>query len=164
MVEKEPQVEQFEDAESYVGSFGKDKLSFKFIVLQHLQRIGQYASVEMHGGYFQERTKVIQGSAVTEQIYISDTREIYSHAVDYFADVLAPHFDKEMKKQEEENNKELDECSKKYFESEKNKTKEAEWKKQSYRGDKVEIKSKLFRALCCFLYRQKYLEMGKIED
>ena len=33
-----------------------------------------------------------------------------------------------------------------------------------YRTERVKINRKLFRDLCSFLYRRKYLELGKIED
>lgn len=153
---------KFVDAESSVGSYGKDKLSFKLIVLQHLQKILGYSSCEFRGGYFEE--KAIMNGNATIQVYISDTREVYSNAIDSFYDVLFPHFDKVMKTAGEEKETEVEDCYKEIFESEEYKEKDHDWKKQSYRNEKVKIKRKLFRELCSFLYRKKYLEMGKIED
>lgn len=155
---------KFQDAEDYNFSFNKEQLTFRDIVLQHLKRISIFASVEMRGGYLIEKSKSFGGGLLTEQIYIPDTREVYSNAVDYLADILAPYFDKVMKEEEHNNIEELEKSRKLYYEGEEYKDRDNDIKKQNYRLAKMEIKRKLFRALCCFLFRKKYLELGKIED
>ena len=155
---------KFADPENYSGNFGKDQLNFKFIVLQHLKKIGEYASVEMRGGYWEEKMRFAGGMGIPEKYYVPDSREVYSNAVDYFTDILFAHFDKEMEEKQEEIDKELEECYKLIFNNEKYKKNSYEWKQRSYRIDKVDIKRKLFRSLCSFLYRKKYLELGTIED
>jgi len=170
--------DQFVDAESYSMNFNKDQLSFKFIVLQHLQRIGQYASVEFRGGFWEEKPHPNIQVNSTIQVYVPDTREVYSNAVEYLADILYPYFDKDMKKSEEEAQKELQ----KAFENntiviekdredkniQEGKIVDRIFKKQEdkvfYRSERVKINRKLFRNLCSLLYRKKYLELGKIED
>ncbi len=150
---------QFQDGETYQGTFGKEKLNFKLIVLQHLQKILTFSSCEFRGGYWVERP-IMHGSS-TVQVYVSDTRETYSNSIDSFFDVLFPHFDKKMKEVGKDSDTELEEVHKTVFET---KDQDNDWKKQNYRQDKVKVKRKLFRELCSFLYRKKYLEMGTIED
>lgn len=167
---------QFEDAENYSMNFGKDKLQFKDIIFQHLHKISQFASVEFRGGYWEEKAvSVGGGQTITNRIYVPDTREVYSNAVECFADMLYPHFDKKMKEAEEKAQEDIDKAfkdnsvvveetrtdetpeeAKRYF-------KDVQ-QRRSYRDMKLDINRKLFRELCCFLYRKKYLELGSIED
>jgi len=173
----------FEDAESYSYSFNKDKLTFKDIILQHLKKISQFASVEFRGGYWEiKEVPFSSGSGVvhsiSNKVYVPDSREVYSNAVECLADMLYPYFDEEMKKAEQKCKKELEEAynsntilveperadedeeqEKAYIRKFKNQS-----DKLSYRSERVKINRKLFRALCSFLYRKKYLELGSIED
>lgn len=137
--------EQFEDAESYNSYFGKERLTFKDIILQHLKRISQLSSVEFRGGYFAKKLiPMPSGVTLTSEEYVPDTREIYRNAVDVLADMLAPYFDKTMRESEEKFQKEE--------------------KSQKDKNELLKIKRKLFRELCCFLFRKKYLELGTLED
>jgi hypothetical protein len=169
---------KFEDAESYSYNFSKEKLSFKDIVLLHLKKIGDYASVEFRGGFWQPKIiNVGQGQKITDHFYVPDSREIYSNAVEYFADILFPYFDQEMKEAFDKAENELNEAFNDHT-IEKEQTREEETHneakkhrvfggdtfKVSYRNIRVEINRRLFRALCCFLYRKKYLELGTIQD
>jgi len=168
----------FEDAESFGFNYLKDKISFRDICLQHLKKISQFASVEFRGGYWEEKPDPRPNSNMNINIYIPDTREIYYNAIECFADMLCPYFDKEMKEAEEtsinENKKAYDDNTiiKEKVREDKN-SEEAkkyerefkdQWNRVSYRSERVKINRKLFRALCCFLYRKKYLELGSIED
>lgn len=149
------------DAETYAGG-QQDKLTFQIIVLQHLKKISLLASQEFHGGYFKDVTKLISGVGITDHIYVNDTREEYSNAVDYLHDILYCYFDDEMKKESEDNDKELeglyDKC---FFKDEDGKE---EFDKQEYRRKKVQIKRKLLRALSAFLMREKYLSAKVFEE
>jgi len=168
---------QFEDAESYNYSFDKNKLTFKDIILLHLKKIGDYASVEFRGGYWEVRSKVIGGMGIEDKHYIPDTREVYTNSINYLADTLYPYFDEEMKKAFEKAEKETEKAyndNTVEVEPDREDQNPEEAKKyrkfknlsdkRSYRSEKTEINRKLFRALCCFLYRRKYLELGSIED
>ena len=151
---------KFVDAESYMGG-GKEKLTFRGILLLFLNKILSLSCVEWHGGYWEEKTKIIGGMGTTEKHYIPDSREIYCNAVNSLSDILLPHFDKEMKKSEEECEKELKEA---YQNNIYEKDGKKGFDKQSYRNDKVEVKRKLFRALNLFLERVKYMEGKVFED
>lgn len=153
---------QFVDADSpYLGGQDK-KLTFKLIVLEHLRRIATFASKEMRGGYWQDRTKIVGGMSLTEHFYVPDSREEYSNAINYFSDILSPHFDGEMKQAEEKINKDLDKAYKDSFNKADDEKKKFDM--QAYRNKKAELKRQLFRDLNSFLYRKKYLELGSIED
>ena len=171
-------VEQFEDADSYNLNYMKDKITFRDIILQHLKRISQFASVEFRGGYWEVKPHPNPSRNIDYKIYISDTREIYSNSVECLADMLAPYFDEEMRKAEQKAIKEDEEVFKdntiiKQPEREDQNPEEAKKYERkfkdvldrvSYRGERVKINRRLFRALCSFLYRKKYLELGSIED
>lgn len=163
----------FEDAESTNINFNQDKQTFKSIILSHLNNILKYASCEFRGGYWEERPVIVAGGSTTTDIYVEDSREKYSNAVEAFADALYPYFDKKMKDSEAECIKELERQhflytieveieigDKKYIDRQfKNPN-----QKHFYRESRVKISRVLFRALCDFLHRKKYLEVGTLED
>ena len=99
---------EFIDAES--GWHGKaDDITFRYIILRHLMKIALLGSVEWKGGYWQQKTKMGKdGTMHTEKIYIPDTREEYSNAINVLHDFLLPHFDKKMDAKGEEINKQMD--------------------------------------------------------
>ncbi len=144
--------EQFEDAESYSSNFMKDKVTFRDLILQHLKRISQLASVEFHGGYWNDKMVSVGGGSTMVKIYVPDSREVYSNAVECFADMLFPYFDKEIIEQEEKCVTAIEESK----EKSKDRITLSKAKRESNRI--------LFRALCSFLFRKKYLELGSIED
>lgn len=152
MVEIEPQFE-FEDMESFHG--GDDKMSFKMIVLNQLNKISGNANCELRGGYWQKKVIPMQGGIdKTSEEYVPDTRETYSNSIEFLHDILYPHFqkDKEMKKASENYLKEISARLKKYkadgifTDEEKNK----------FREERVEICRDLFIELNCFLERKNY--------
>lgn len=165
---------KFIDAETYTGQ-GQEKLTFRDIVLSHLKKIGTLASVEFRGGYWDE--KAIHTSSVTNIIrtYIPDTREVYSNSIDYLHDLLYPHFDKKMleasKKAEEEDSIAFEEMTHEATREDETPEEEKKYRKFSnvkervaYRDMRVKINRKLFRELCCFLERKKYLKSESFED
>ncbi len=155
----------FIDAEDYTAFGNKNEVSFRSIVLGHIQRIALLASKEWRGGYWQERTIVTSGGfSSAEPIYVPDSREEYSNAVDYLADLLFPHFDSEVRDAETSLNEELEEVKEQLRKQVKNTDDALERFKEILHDEKVKIKRKLFRHLCSFLYRRKYLELGVIED
>ena len=171
----------FQDAENYSGSYGKDAISFKDIILNHLRRISVFASCEFRGGFWEVRLIPVNfgsGTTLKNRNYIPDTREVYSNSVEVFADMLYPYFDKQMNAAESEAVAALKKCfvdktilveptqegdvedePQKSVRTFKNRD-----DKLSYRDLRVKINRKLFRALCSFLHRKKYLEIGNVED
>src|SRR3990167_4292813 len=164
---------KFEDAESYSPNFMKDKITFRDIILQHVRQISKVASVEFRGGYWQTNGygQEPNGTPFEIKIYVPDSREIYSNSIACLADMLYPYFDAKMSKAEGEIEKQLAEISgdKTEQRDKGNKVQKKGAERLSkgteeYRGARVKIQRKLFRELCSFLYRKKYLELGTIED
>lgn len=159
---------RFEDAESYNPNYLKDKLSFRDIILNHLRKISQFSSVEFIGGYWEDKPVMSPNSNMAIKVYVPDTREIYSNAVECFADMLAPYFDKEMKRAEEQAEQEKEQARKEYKDTCKGIRSKGEipdiFIRVEFRDIKRKINKKLFRSLCSFLYRKKYLELGEIQD
>ena len=156
----------FDDGES-IGSYSNDGVTFKEIVLQHLRQITRFSSVEFRGGYTQQKVVNTGGITNVAQTYIPDTREVYSNAVECFADMLCPYFDTTMTAAEKSCTTEI----KKSFDSEFKQPKEKRAaeavetvNRDIHRVNKRNANKKLFRALCCFLYRKKYLDVGTLED
>lgn len=144
--------DSFLDGESSFGNSNSDMLSFKSILMRHLERITRLSSVEFKGGYSQKKTIPVAGTLMQQDTYVADTRECYINAVENLADLLFPQFDEEMKKDEEKYVKEIEEKDK----SIKN--------DDQFKNEKRKIIRKLFRSMSCFLFREKYLEIGSYED
>ena len=173
----EPQ-RNFEDAENYSQNFGNESLSFREIILQHLKKISQFASVEFRGGYWEIKPDTSPSSNSEFKVYVPDTREVYSNSVECLADMLFPYFDETMiadeKRCKEEDKKAytdntiIKQLDKEEDSEEEIKTQRRKFKdmkgRVSYRSLRVRIVRELFRDLCSFLHRKKYLEVGNMED
>lgn len=125
----------FVDAESY--SMDKGNISFREIVLLHLQRITSLASTEFRGGFWKERPRMSGAVAYTESVYVHSTRDSYINAVDMLHDLLLPLFDKKIK----EALKDL-----------------ADEEEKLGKEHRLKMKRKLFQHLSLLLNRLKYLE------
>ena len=153
---------QFIDAESFSG--GQDKtLTFKGIVLQHLNKILLLSCVEFRGGYSTTSLKMIGGAATSVENYVPDTRETYYNAVNSFYDILFPHLDPETIKTSEDIDKHLtkfhEECiiNAEYGEEEL-------FDQQRFRTEMLIYKRKLFRALNVFLKKNDYMKGRQFEE
>ena len=158
----------FLDAESQGPDYMKDKISFRDIVLQQVKRVTNVAAVEFHGGFYETKPHPNPNVNTVLKTYVADSREIFCNSVEILADLLFPYFDDDMKTDEEAAAKERDAAYKKRTVINKVGDGEYEYKyedsKINWLVDRVEIDRLLFRALCAFLYRIKYLELGKAED
>lgn len=163
----------FEDAENSNINFNQDKQTFRSIILSHLNNILRFASVEFRGGYWEDRPVMMGNINGTVKVYVEDSREVYSNAIEAFADALFPYFDKKMRDAEEVCIKELEQTYNFYTVEVELKIAEETYidrnfkdldNRTSYRHERVKINRKLFRALCDFLHRKKYLEVGTLED
>jgi len=158
--EKEQGDVAFVDGEDFGGFGGKNEVSFRSIVMAFLHKISTLAAKEWRGGYWQNKPVISGDHTAMVEVYVPDSREEYSNAVDYLADLLFPHFDKEMTKSEQEINQKLEQAKK----SLKEEYKEHERFTQIWRADKVELKRQLFRYLSSFLHRKGYFENASIEE
>lgn len=144
--------DSFIDGESSYNLGKTEMFSFKSILMRHLERITRLASVEFKGGFTQQKTIPINGTLLQQEVYIGDTRDSYINAIENLADLLYPHFDTRMKEAETQIIKEIDDANKTLTDDE------------VFKNEKRRITRKLFRELCSFLYREKYLELGSYED
>lgn len=168
---------RFLDANEYQGS-SFEKISFKEIVLNHVRKIGTLSSVEFRGGYWEERSISTGVQNKETKIYIPDTREEYSNAIEFLLDLVYPHLDdktlQKIETLEEEEQSLVKRYSIKYISNREDKNpQEAEtwytWKggdagRISYRDTRRKLMRKLFRVLTVFLKKVDYFNAGFIED
>jgi hypothetical protein len=144
--------DNFNNGESSFGGGKSESLSFKSILMRHLERITKLASVEFKGGFSQKRTIPVAGTLMQQDTYVSDTRECYINAIENLADLLDPKFDKEMVKDEEDCIAKIEKKSKEIKDDD------------QFKNEKRKIIRTLFRKLNRFLERNDYLEMGSFEE
>ncbi len=67
--------------------------SFKDIVMLQLRKVTQLCCCEWRGGYY---TMVPQKGGQEREVYVQDSREVFSNGVYALAIILTPKFDKDM--------------------------------------------------------------------
>jgi len=87
----------FDDGTDPSTFFQKKGMSFKEIVLNYLARMGTIASVEMRGGFWQKTQIIVNNQIISNDKYVSDTREIYINSVKHISNLLFSYFDDDMK-------------------------------------------------------------------
>ena len=142
--------------------------SFKDIVIAQLRRVTILSSTEFRGGYY---TVVTNKKGEEKEMYVQDTREVYSNAVYTLALLFQPKFDKKMEgvfttfkekvkvigddfinKSSEEEEVILGES---FYTNIKDKV-----LFETYRNKKLTLYISLFSYLCLELARLKYMEIG----
>jgi len=151
---------QFSNMDSWRGSSsGKFGLTFKQIILMHINRCVQNGSVEWHGGYWQEK----QASNYTsERYYIQNSREVYCNSVKMLRALLLGYFDKMMKEADDNLQKEFEKIYDTYLKNakeEKNK-----YSKSEYYENKVDWHIKLFEQLIMLSKRLNFFEEENSEE
>jgi len=138
----------FIDAEN---KFVKEELGFKELVFKHLSRITFICSSEFREGYWQKKPISLSGGVYLSEIYVEDKRDAYINAIDCLHDILLPHFDKEMIR---EDGILEDQLSEEKASSVKN-CKPTEWIDK-----KLIHKRRLFQKLNLLLKRLNYFDKG----
>ncbi len=142
--------------------------SFKEIVMSQLRKVTQLANVEWHGGYY---TSTTTKSSQEKEIYIQDTREVFSNGVYILTLLLKPKFDTEMNTALTNFNAKLkkrqDEFIKKSKPDEEVILGEIFYKEEedkilleTYRNKKLRLHLALFSEISKQLARLKYMELG----
>ena len=142
----------FSNMDSWRGSSsGKFGLSFKQIVLTHINRCVINGSCEWHGGYWQEKYRNNQ----MEKYYIPNSREVYCNSVKMLRALLLGYFDKKM----EEADKKLEKDFKEIY---------AEFKKgdnkPQYFSQKLDWYIELFEQLIMLSKRLNFFEEETSEE
>lgn len=145
---------QFPSMDSWKGSSGKFGLTFKQIVLMHINRCVINGSVEWHGGYWNET-----GYNPTIRTYVGDSRDIYNNSVKMLRALLRGYFDKDIKLRDKELKEEIDKLTVKYY-------KETISKKQIYklRGEIIKFHIELFEELVMLSKRLNFFEEETTEE
>lgn len=170
---KQPMV--FAEPEMIPSTSGADQFSLKFICMFHIHRIMKLSSVEMRGGYWEERMPKDKSSNIPLLVYVQDSREQYSNAVDALADLLYYRFDDKIKPVFEEVEDAIEQLvkeTKKKTSIDEDTILTPEYYKdntdkqivEEYKIIKFQIHRRLFRELCNFLHRINWMErMGRVE-
>ncbi|KKM68689.1 hypothetical protein LCGC14_1458380 [marine sediment metagenome] len=141
---------QFANMDSWRGSGGgKYELTFKQIVLTHLNRCVVNGSVEFHGGYWNKKSA---GQYMSEEIYIHNSREVYCNSVKMLRALLLGYFDKKIIDEDKKINEDI---TKAFEDYEKDKDKNARGK---YYEKKVELYIKLFESLVILSKRLNFFQ------
>jgi len=146
---------QFQNMDSWKGGSGKFGLTFKQIVLMHIDRCVRNGSVEWHGGYWNET-----GNNPTIRTYIQNSRDVYSNSIKILRALLLGYFDK---KAEEEDKKLQEEITNKLKEYEKKEEKNKEIRYEWY-NFKVQWHIRLFEQLVMLSKRLNFFEEETAEE
>ncbi len=142
--------------------------TFKDIVMSQLRRVTQLSSTEFRGGYY---TLVPTKSGVDKEIYVQDSREVFSNATYALALLLKPKFDEKMNEAFETFNTKLKARQKDFmdassvdeevilgetfYDNEKDKI-----LLETYRNKKLRLHLSLFAEISKQLSRVNYMELG----
>ena len=89
----------FHDMEGWRGgSGGKFGLTFKQIILTHINRCVIHGSLEMVGGYWNKKAT----GNIVEETYVPDSREVYSNSIKMLRALLLGYYDDKMEKADNE--------------------------------------------------------------
>lgn len=136
--------------------------------MSQLRKVTQLSSVEFRGGYY---TPVMNKKGEEKELYVQDTREVYSNGVYTLALLLQPKFNKDMKGVFKNFKIKVKDITKafikassveeefvlgeSFYTNEKDKI-----LFETYRNKKLKIYLALFSHLCKELARLKYMEIG----
>jgi hypothetical protein len=132
---------QFQQMDSWRGSGDKFGLTFKQIILTHINRCVINGSVEWHGGYWEKRYKQVGGGVATEETYHPNSRDVYCNSVRMLRALLLGYFDDEI----EEADKKIAEQREKIYEE--YKKSDAKNSRTIYNEKKVELHIEWFEEL-----------------
>ena len=144
----------FTNMDTWRGGGSKFGLTFKQIILLHINRCVQNGSCEWHGGFWQERVH----NNFMERYYIQNSREVFINSVEMLRAILICHFDKKMKEQDEKLYKELSEID---DEQVKPKSKQETFQLQS---KKIKVCRRLFEELIKQCKRLNFFEEETAEE
>lgn len=148
---------QFSNMDSWRGSSsGKFGLTFKQIVLQHINRCVVNGSVEFRGGFQQS----INRGNYSDYVYVPDSRDVYNNSVKMLRALLLGYFDSKMKEADKKLKEEFDKSYKEFSEQE-NKGKEV---RREWYGFKVDWHIQLFEQLIMLSKRLNFFEEESSEE
>jgi hypothetical protein len=152
-------------------TFNPKTVGFRDVVMSHFNKCVSLMSVEFRGGYY---TMVPTKDTGEKEVYISDTREIYSNAVYALALMLQPKFDKDMKKCYDKFKIELQNIKTNFLKITNSKSdiilgdsyyisEEEKLALETYRQYKLALFLDLFSDISLLLGRKNYLTIGGVD-
>lgn len=140
---------QFQNMDTWKGGGSKFGLTFKQIILMHINRCVLNGSVEWHGGYYNE-----YGNNPVVRTYVQNSRDVYCNSVKMLRACLLGYFDKKIIPVDKELQEEY---TKKYEEYEKlaDKSKDIQYKWYRYR---IDWHVRLFEELILLSKRLNFFE------
>jgi len=147
----------FQNMDTWRGGGNKFGLTFKQVIIQHINRCVLNGSVEWHGGYWQEKSNPNQNYA--EKYYVQNSREVYCNSVRMLKALMLGYFDEKMDKAWDLLEEELD----KAYAAQKKQTKENMVEREWY-AFKIEWHIRLYEQLILLGKRLNFLEEEYEED
>jgi len=139
---------QFQNVDNWRGNSSENSgLTFKQIILMHINRCVINGSTEWHGGYWSEI-----GYNPPTRTYVHNSRDVYNNSVRMLRALLLGYFDKETKEADAKLQKELTEAYENYLKSEDKKA------KLEYYKIKTDIHIKLFEHLIILSKKLNFFE------
>lgn len=160
--------------EEKVVDYGEDvefdpkATTYKEIVMLHYNRCIKFIGVEFRGGYY---TIVPTKDGQDKEVYIPDTREIFSNAIKGLAIMLRPRFDKKMQEAWDKYKEDLQKIKKEFIDASTPdeqiilgdsfyETPQDKLLLETYKQKKLDIYLELFCDCCDLLGRKNYLTIG----
>jgi len=145
----------FQNMDSWRGNSNKYGLTFKQIVIMHINRCVQNGSVEWHGGYWNET-----GNNPVNRVYVPDSRDVYCNSVKMLRACLLGYFDEKIEKADKELKEEFDKEYKIFYDEDK-KDKDIRYEWYSF---KTNWHIRLFEQLILLSKRLNFFEEETSED
>jgi len=145
----------FGNAENWRGSSNKFGLTFKQIILMHINRCVLKGSVEWHGGYWNKLIKENQ----TEKYYVQNSRDVFINSVTILKSILKGYYDKKMVESDKDIEEELNKITK-----ENETLEESNQNIKQFYKKKLDIYLRLFEELVMLSKRLNFFEAESTEE
>jgi len=139
---------EFQNTDTWKGG-DKFGLTFKQIILMHINRCVLKGTTEWHGGYWNEKQK----SNWVEKYYVPDSREVYNNSIRMLRCILLGYFDDIIESKDKELQEELVKAYEEYEKSNKDKSAKVE-----YYEAKVDIYIRMFEELIMLSKRLNFFQ------
>lgn len=153
---------QFQDMDSWQGGSGKFGLTFKQIILMHINRCVINGSVEYRGGFYEQ--KLASQGGVGAQIvktYVESKIDIFCNSVRILRALLLVYFKPENKTKDKELNDKLKDIIKKFRDNEKD---DKKYSKTLFQEDKIDIYMIMFEVLLAICFKENFFEERVYEE
>jgi len=145
----------FSNMDSWRGGGNNFGLTFKQIIILHINRCVQNGSQEMHGGYWNTR-----GNNPVTKTYVPNSRDVFNNSVKMLKAILLCHFDKKIEGNEKKLNEEFEEEHKAYKKKDNSKMQVL----KDWYDYKVNWHTKLFEELIQLSRRLNFFEEETAEE